>query len=234
MQRANEERKLNHRLNTADRLDEIADRNGNDRLHDTAERMRQKAQQHYDKRMAKINSKDPLDELPDDDLPDPGIDPDVGDPDEVPDLLDLSEKAQEELSEIDEEPSDPVDYLFDLADPGRKLTGRENALYRQLRNEHRKLAKRMETADRLREAYYETGDEELLRAADRVEQRALDHFDKRMAAIDSFQQRHGLTELFEELTGVEELPIEPVVDPLSPLDDPVETLIDVLGDALVR
>jgi hypothetical protein len=59
-QRQNEGRKLNHRLDTADHLDRLADRNGNPRLHDTAERMRQKAFEHYDKRMAKIDSKDPL------------------------------------------------------------------------------------------------------------------------------------------------------------------------------
>ena len=58
-QRQNEERKLNHRLDTADHLDQLAERNGNPRLHDTAERMRQKAFEHYDKRMAKIDSKDP-------------------------------------------------------------------------------------------------------------------------------------------------------------------------------
>jgi hypothetical protein len=59
-QRQNEERKLEHRLDTADHLDQLAERNGNPRLHDTAERMRQKAYQHHEKRIAKIDSKDPL------------------------------------------------------------------------------------------------------------------------------------------------------------------------------
>ncbi len=127
---------------------------------------------------------------------------------------------------------DPGDPPFDLVDPGRKLTGRENALYRQLRNEQRKLAKRWETAHRLREAYAHTGDEELMQAADYLEQRALDHFAKRMAAIDSFQQRHGLTDLFEELTGVEGLSSGPVGDALNPLGSPAETLVDRLRGAL--
>jgi hypothetical protein len=58
-QRQNETRKLNHRLETADHLDRLADRNGNPRLNDTAERMRQKAFEHYEKRLAMIDSKDP-------------------------------------------------------------------------------------------------------------------------------------------------------------------------------
>jgi hypothetical protein len=58
-QRQNEMRKLNHRLETADHLDRLAERNGNPRLHDTAERMRQKAFEHYEKRLAMIDTKGP-------------------------------------------------------------------------------------------------------------------------------------------------------------------------------
>ena len=36
MQRANEERKLNHRRDVADKLDRIAEQNGNSNLHDVA------------------------------------------------------------------------------------------------------------------------------------------------------------------------------------------------------
>lgn len=191
MQRANEERKRTHRLNTADRLDQIAERNGNDRLHETAERMRQKADEHYEKRMAKIDGKDPLFSPPEDG---PEGRPDLPtDPDEpgLPDLNDISDSS-DLLDEADL--TDP-DRLLDSAD---KLTGRENALWRQLRNEERKLEHKLQLAERLLDAYDQTGDEFLEDAASRIEQRAVDHYEKRMEAIRSFQQRHGLLDLIAD------------------------------------
>lgn len=50
-QQANELRKLDHRLQTSDRLRENAERNGNNNLFDTANRQEAKAYQHYDDRM---------------------------------------------------------------------------------------------------------------------------------------------------------------------------------------
>jgi hypothetical protein len=72
------------------------------------------------------------------------------------------------------------------------LTGRENALQRQLLNEERKLQHRTELAERLRELAEEQGDVELLKAADRLEEQGLSRFTERMTAIRSFQERHGL------------------------------------------
>jgi hypothetical protein len=175
MQRANEERKLNHRLGVADKLDRLADANGNENLRSTAERMRQKAQEHYDKRLAKIDSKlPPIDEGG-----------------ELPDELPETDPALPEL---------PVDAAgSELANPspappvaGQKLTGRENALSRQLFNAERKLTRQTEVAERLRAIAEEQGDAALLETADRLEQQALEHFEKRMDAIGSFQERHGL------------------------------------------
>jgi hypothetical protein len=179
MQRANEQRKLDHRLGVADKLDQLADANGNEHLHDTAERMRQKAHEQYDKRIAKIDSRSPLDS-PDDSEAPPTADPD----------------------EPVAAPSPPGELLPPPAEAGApptqaapaKLTGRQNALARQLRNEERKLEQRTELADRLRAMGEEQGDSELLQAADRIEQQALSHFEQRMQAIRSFQERHGLAD----------------------------------------
>ena len=105
-----------------------------------------------------------------------------------------------------------------------KLTGRENALYRQIRNEERKLAKRMQAAERLWDAYDATGDEQLAEAAERLEQQALDHYDHRMEAIRSFQQRHVLPDPFGGQW------IRPGMGhgwPGDPIDD-VDAAVDVL------
>jgi hypothetical protein len=169
MQRTNEERKLEHRLGVADKLDRLADANGNQHLHDTAERMRQKAHQQYDKRIAKIDSKSPLDSPDDLESPAPA------DPDEPiagpPTTGEPPPPSNEGAPPTQAAPT--------------KLTGRQNALARQLHNEERKLEERTELAERLRAMGEEQGDPELLQAADRIEQQALSHFEERMQAIRS-------------------------------------------------
>jgi hypothetical protein len=175
MQRANEERKLNHRLGVADKLDRLADANGNENLRSTAERMRQKAHDHYDKRLAKIDSKSPL------------VNDGDGLPGEFPEQGELLPDPPAELVN----PGFP-DPPTSAPDAGRKLTGRENALSRQLFNEERKLTHQTELAERLRAIAEEQGDAALLETADRLEQQALDRFEKRMDAIGDFRQRHGL------------------------------------------
>ena len=54
-QRRNEQRKLDHRRDQADRLRDISERNGNERLRETADRIETKAQEHFDKRTRKID-----------------------------------------------------------------------------------------------------------------------------------------------------------------------------------
>jgi len=253
MQRTNEERKLDHRLGTADHLDRIADRTGNTHLHDTAERMRQKAQQLYDKRMEKINRKDPLSDLPDGD----GWVHDRPWGDEIPGT-DGGRAVDDALHEfgarhgLEDVVDGPIDFdgpgagLGDVAPPGdhspspprvdlpgdhapfgrdaaEKLTGRENALYRQIRNEERKLAGRTEAAERLWDAYDATGDERFSDAAERLQQQALDQYDKRMEAIRSFQQRHGLPDPFGHEWGPGTEPGLPG-DPIDGVDAIIETV----------
>ena len=179
-QRANEERKLNHRLGVADKLERLADSNGNENLRNTAERMRQKAHEHYDKRIAKIDSKQPGN----------------GEADALPYKLPADGQPLSELAS-----QTPADALVNAsrATPiaGQKLTGPQNALSRQLLNEERKLAHQTELAERLRALAEEQGDAALLQTADRLEQQALDRFENRMDAIGNFQERHGLA--LEEL-----------------------------------
>jgi hypothetical protein len=149
--------------------------------------MRQKAHEHYDKRLARIDSKLPSggesnalpDELPDAGQSFPEIPPEV-----VGSQLADSAPAASTTGLADSVPSVPT--------AGQRLTGRENALSRRLLNEERKLAHQTELAERLREIAEEQGDVELYETADRLEQQALDRFDKHMDAISSFQERHRL------------------------------------------
>jgi hypothetical protein len=173
MQRANEERKLEDRLSTADKLDELAQRNGNANLHDTAARKRDKARELYEKRLAKIDSKDPS-SFPTDEVGRFGGGLDSWDSDDLVGRNDL----------FGDNPFAP-----------QNLAGRENALFRQLQNEQRQLASRMDVADRLWDAFDQTGDTWLADAAQAFEDRALAQFEKRMDAISAFQQRHGLSDV---------------------------------------
>ena len=58
-QRRNEQRKLDHRLNQAEKLRALAEKNGNERLAETADRMETKAQQRFERRMERIGEADP-------------------------------------------------------------------------------------------------------------------------------------------------------------------------------
>jgi hypothetical protein len=158
MQRANETRKRDHRLGVADKLDELADRNGNTNLHETAERMRDKAWQHYEKRLTKIDGK--FDDLrwPDDagwlsdDAP-------LGD---SPGFSPLDPFARQLLSE------------------------RQNDLVRQLRNEQQNLTRRLEVAQQLWDAHEQTGDRLMADVARAFEDHALDQFERITSAIGEF------------------------------------------------
>ena len=55
-QRLNEERNLEHRLGQADRLRAIGERNGNDRLFGTSDRMARQAQEHYERRLGHLGT----------------------------------------------------------------------------------------------------------------------------------------------------------------------------------
>ena len=177
---AREQRKLEHRQQVADHLREVSDRNGNEHLKQVADDMDARAQSHYDKQIEKINRKYGLDdEVEGSDESEHDADHSHGDADE----------SHDDSHEFHDETNENVDEVT------RKLTGTENAAARQLRNEMRKLSKRMESVERLRALGEETGNESMLESADRLEQQALDHFHQRMEKITEFRQRHGLPDV---------------------------------------
>jgi hypothetical protein len=89
--------------------------------------------------------------------------------------------------------TDAGDALNNVAD--NRLTGRENALSQQIRNEQRKLDKRMETIDQMRQVAGQTGDDGMLQAADRLDEWSMNQFDQRVAQITDFQQRHEMADV---------------------------------------
>ena len=182
---AREQRKLDHRKQVADHLREISDRNGNEHLKQVADDMEQRAQAHYDKQIEKIKQKYALDEAATDAdaLEHAADNPLASDSDVLGDTSDGLHGTDNSMNEI-----------------ARKLTGRENALFRQLRNEERKLAKRMEAVERMRAMAEQTGDDGMLESADRLEEWAMNHFDQRMTQITDFQQRHDLPDVSHYLS----------------------------------
>jgi predicted ArsR family transcriptional regulator len=202
-----EQRKLEHRRQIADHLRQVADRNGNDQLRDVADRMEQKAQQHYDKRMEKITGVQPM---PDDSTGVEGAPTDAPEAPADPAVDDLADSTTDDL--VDElqppvDPDDSVEQLDPTVEPGdllattpRKLVGRENALYRQLRNAERKFAKQMDAVERLRQLAETSSDPTLLETADQIEQIALDRYADRLAKITEFRQRFNLPAPEELLT----------------------------------
>ncbi len=181
---AREQGKLDHRQQVAAHLREISDRNGNEHLKQVADDMDLRAQTHYDKQMEKINQQYGLD----------GTAADAGNAlDGVADNPLGGDGPLDDSGEVLDGANDALDEV------ASKLTGRENALYRQMRNEERKLAKRMETVERMQQLAEQTGDDGMLQAADRLEEWAANHFDQRMAQITDFQQRHDLPDVNQYL-----------------------------------
>lgn len=102
--------------------------------------------------------------------------------------------------------------------PGEKLTGRDNAVAVQRGNEERKLQQRQSTAQKLREISARNGNENLLDTADRMDQKALDHYEQRNARIDelanrapgsAFNETDLADELDREFTEAELSKLEP-------------------------
>jgi hypothetical protein len=170
MQLRNEQRKLEHRRQIADHLREISERNGNQQLQDVADRFEAQAQEHYDKRLEKLN----------------GLNETLGD--EASGVAGDAPGGDDGFGDAASTSNQFADAARN-ADAARKLTGRENALQRQLRNEERILNQRMEAAERLRQLAAQSGDLQLLEAAERLESTALSHYEQRLTKISEFQQR---------------------------------------------
>jgi hypothetical protein len=70
---------------------------------------------------------------------------------------------------------------------------------RETQKEIRKLKMRMEAIKRLRAKAAATGNECLLKVADRLEQRAMDRFHQRMNQIAEYRRQHGLPDIKHHL-----------------------------------
>jgi hypothetical protein len=99
-----------------------------------------------------------------------------------------------------------------------KLTGRDRAVGVQRANEERKLTQRQATAQKLREISKRNGNENLNDVADRMDQKALDHYEKRQAKIDQLEQR-GTPFDQSELSDPLDQPL--TEQQIANLDDPI-------------
>ena len=70
-----------------------------------------------------------------------------------------------------------------------KVTGKKHAMEVQRRNAERNLKRRQKTAQRLRDLSARNGNERLLDTADKMEQNALDQYQKRLKKISSSQDQ---------------------------------------------
>ena len=173
-----EQRKLDHSQKVANHLRQVSDQNGNEQLKQVADDMDQRSQAHYDQQMEKIRQKY-------------GLEDSFGQPGDMP-----ASPLDESLGDAGSSLGGGNDAVSDVA---QKLTGRENALARQLRNEQRKLDKRLGMVDQMREVASANGDQAMLDNADRLEEWANNHFDQRMEQITDFQDRHGLSAISEPI-----------------------------------
>ena len=71
-----------------------------------------------------------------------------------------------------------------------KLTGRDQAINVQRGNESRKLLQRQQTAQQLRNIATRNGNQNLLNTADRMDQKALQHYQSRQAKIDQLAKQN--------------------------------------------
>jgi hypothetical protein len=190
VQRANEERKLGHRQQTAEKLRQIAERNGNENLLRTADKMDQQALDHYNKRLSKIDAQTPQ---------------------EVAERVDRVADGGAEASSLAERspltsPPPPADAAGGLQDVGLfdpalpEGISPDNA--RRLAHEDWKLQHQLDVAQRLRDNAARNGNENLLRTAERMESMAAERY---QAQLEKF----GLLEALQSPT----VPTEPVALP---------------------
>jgi hypothetical protein len=165
VQRLNEQRKLDHRLQVAEHLRANAQRNGNQSLLDTADRMEQKAYDHYTSRLSRIDGAGDAggDALPDppagDVPPTPSADLTTSHPSESP--------AAAPTSPTTEDPAAP-------AEDSEAAT----SFARRLANEERKLQHQLDVAQQLRDIATKDGNQNLIQTAERMEQMAVDRYEQ--------------------------------------------------------
>ena len=145
----------------------------------TADRMDQKALEHYDKRMSKIDgplAEESLDEfggLSDDAISDAAVRAEAFPPTD----------SLQEVSLPDPPLSDPIsEPLSPLSD------GLSEPASRRLAQEDRKLQHQLDVAQHLRDVAARNGNENLLRTAERMETMAADRYQKQLEKLGLFEE----------------------------------------------
>jgi hypothetical protein len=177
VQRQNEVRKLAQRKGTAQKLRDIAGRNGNDNLLQTADRMDQQALSHYEQRLAKI-----------DELTSKG---------DVAGLKDLADGATD-ATDIERARKDAL-KLADGAplnelDPSGVVNTEPQSVARRLLNEERKLQHQLDVAQQLRDIAARNGNQNLLQTAERMETMAADRYQSQLARLGGLTDAAGAVE----------------------------------------
>ena len=106
------------------------------------------------------------------------------------------------------------------------LTGRERAVFVQAENEDQKLIQRQATAEKMREISDRTGNENLRATADKMDQQALDYYQKRNEKIDQLADRHEPTPAGTNVKN----DVDPVAD-TAPVPPPPEEPLQNLNES---
>jgi hypothetical protein len=163
LQNNNEQRILNHRLQTAQHLRDVAAKNGNQNLLNNADRMEQRAYDHYNSRLNRIN----------------GVNGDVADglTNSATNLAggntgqQLLQSGGNQL--LNSTPLGPGN----VANSANSVT---DSFSRQLANEQRKLQHQLDVAQQLRDISARNGNQNLLNTADRMEQMAVNRYEQQL------------------------------------------------------
>lgn len=169
----NEQRKLDHRLRTAERLRENAARSGNQNLLDTADRMEQRAYEHYDSRLRRV--RDGVTGV--DDLP-------VG-----ADVLSADDHGEGVL-----QPNRDGLVNSNSFDAGDVRGGGSNSLTQHHLKEERKLQHQPDVAQRLRDIATRNGNENLIQSADHMEEMAARRYERQLARFGEWDSDPSFTE----------------------------------------
>jgi len=171
VQRQNEERKLTHRQQTAQKLRDIAGRNGNDNLLQTADRMDQQALSHYEQRLAKI-----------DELSNKG---------DVTGLKDLADSATDatELKSVQQEAQQIANgAALKQLDPTNLTDAARLPADQQLLNSERTLQHQLGVAQQLRDIAAQNGNSSLLQTAERMETMAADRYQAQLTKLGGLSE----------------------------------------------
>jgi hypothetical protein len=199
-QRAVEQRNLDHRRATADHLRSVGERNGNAQLDETADRMEERADEHYHRRIDRLDqrsgeadgSSEPTDSPAATDVPPPEATvalPGAERPsvrERLRRFFSLGRRRQQPATAAaPPQPNPPSQSVFE----------------RRRSIEQAKLDHRTHVAEHLRQVSQRNGNERLSQTADRMETRAQEQYGRRIQRIDELEQRIG-----ERREGVDDAP----------------------------